>query len=281
MHGGGDVTAYLDGSGPRAFAHRGWHTGDLAGLENTMAAFSRAVDEGYRYLETDVHVTSDGRLVAFHDFRLDRVTDGAGLIGAQTWDRVRTARIGGREPIPLMAEVLEAFPDARINIDPKSDAAVGPLLDLLQEAAATDRVCVGAFSDRRLAGIRRAAGPSLATSLGPRQVFRMVSASHWRRVRPFPRWHGDPAGRRRPAPSRPGRSLPGVVAAQVPLRFGRVRVITPAFIAAAHAGGLEVHAWTIDDPAEMTRLLDLGVDGIMTDRPDRLREVLQRRGAWT
>jgi len=274
------VTGYLNGPGPRAFAHRGWHTGDLTGLENSMAAFARAVDEGYRYLETDVHVTSDGRLVAFHDYRLDRVTDGAGLIGAQTWDRVRSARIGGREPIPLMADVLEAFPDARINIDPKSDAAVGPLLDLLREAGATDRVCVGAFSDRRLAGIRRAAGPALATSLGPRQVFRMVSAAQWRRVRPFPRWYTDSAGRGA-RPSRPGHALPGVVAAQVPIRFGRVRVITPAFIAAAHGAGLEVHAWTIDEPAEMQRLLDLGVDGIMSDRPDLLRDVLQQRGVWT
>ena len=274
------MTGYLDGPGPRAFAHRGWHTGDLTGLENSMVAFTRAVAEGYRYLETDVHVTSDGKLVAFHDYRLDRVTDGAGLIGAQTWDRVRAARIGGREPIPLMAEVLEAFPDARINIDPKSDAAVGPLLDLLLEADAMDRVCVGAFSDRRLGGIRRAAGPALATSLGPRQVFRMVSAAQWRRVRPFPRWHTDPAASGS-APSSSGRLLPGVVAAQVPVRFGRVRVITPRFVTAAHGAGIEVHAWTIDDPAEMTRLLDLGVDGIMTDRPDLLRDVLRRRGAWT
>ena len=245
-----------------------------------MAAFARAVDEGYRYLETDVHVTSDGRLVAFHDYRLDRVTDGAGLIGAQTWDRVRSARIGGLEPIPLMADVLEAFPDARINIDPKSDAAVGPLLDLLREGNATDRVCVGAFSDRRLAGIRQAAGPELATSLGPRQVFRTVAATHWRRVRPFPRWHTDPTARGG-APGRPGPGLSGVVAAQVPVRFGRVRVITPGFIAVAHGAALEVHAWTIDDPAEMSRLLDLGVDGIMTDRPDLLRDVLQRRGVWS
>jgi glycerophosphoryl diester phosphodiesterase len=281
FHGGCDVTGFLHGPSPRAFAHRGWHTGDLAGLENSMAAFARAVDEGFRYLETDVHVTSDGRLVAFHDYRLDRVTDGSGLVAQQTWDRVRRARIGGREPIPLMAEVLATFPDVRLNIDPKSDAAVGPLLDLIRESGSTERVCIGAFSDRRLRAIRAAAGPSLATSLGPRQVFRLVSAIHLHRVRVFPRWHYA-AGRPRAAPpvTRPGHALPGVVAAQVPVKFGRVTVISPAFVGAAHASGLEVHAWTIDDPGAMNRLLDLGVDGIMTDRPDVLRSVLQARGAW-
>ena len=125
------MTAYLDGSGPRAFAHRGWHIGDLAGCENSMAAFRRAVDEGYRYLETDVHATADGVLIAFHDSHLDRVTDGHGRIADLRWDQVRRARIGGREPIPLMAEVLDALPNTRFNIDPKSDRAVGPLIDLL------------------------------------------------------------------------------------------------------------------------------------------------------
>ena len=262
------MTGYLDGTGPRAFAHRGWHTGDLAGLENSLAAFRRAVDEGYRYVETDVHTTKDGRLIAFHDYRLDRVTDGKGLIGDQTWDAIRTARIGGREPIPLFADVLEALPDTRFNIDPKSHSAVGPLLDLLRTTGATDRVCVGAFSDRRLAAIRRAGGPRLATSLGPRQVFRLVTSTQVRRFT-------APRGWRVP------KRRVGVVAAQVPVRFGRMPVISPGFVATAHAAGLEVHAWTIDNPAEMNRLLGLGVDGIMTDRPDVLRDVLQRRGAWT
>lgn len=250
---------FLEGPQPRAFAHRGWHTGDLAGCENSLTAFRRAVDEGYRYLETDVHTTADGVLIAFHDAVLDRVTDARGPVAALTFDEVRKARISGREPIPTMAEVLEACPDARFNIDPKSDAAVGPLLDLLHEARAVDRVCIGSFSDRRLRAIRGASGPALATSLGPREVGRLVQAAA--------------TGLR----SRAARAI----AAQVPVRYGRVPVVTPRFVRAAHRAGLEVHVWTIDDPATMDRLLDLGVDGIMTDRPDLLRQQLQRRGVWS
>lgn len=223
-----------------------------------MTAFARAVQEGYRYLETDVHATADGRLVAFHDHVLDRVTDGTGAIAELSWDQVRRAKIGGREPIPLLTEVLEAFPETRFNIDPKSDAAVGPLIDLLHSTRSVGRVCLGSFSDARTAALRRALGPDLATSLGPRGVLALASsAAMRRRFRPH-----------------------GAVAAQVPVNYGRVKVVTPRFIAAAHNAGLEVHVWTIDDPTEMDRLLDLGVDAIMTDRPDLLRDVLQLRGVW-
>lgn len=251
------MTAYLDGSGPRAFAHRGWHIGDLAGCENSLSAFQRAVDEGYRYLETDVHATSDGVLIAFHDSHLDRVTDGRGRIADLRWDQVRQARIGGREPIPLMAEVLAALPSTRFNIDPKSDRAVGPLIDLLRSSGAVGRVGLGSFSDRRLATLRQALGPEVATSLGPRGVGLLAAAA---RLRIAPK------------------SV--AVAAQVPVRYGRLGVVNPVFLTAAHRAGLEVHVWTVDRAAEMHRLLDLGVDGVMTDRPDVLRTVLTERGQW-
>jgi len=252
------MVGYLSGSGTRAFAHRGWHIDDLAGYENTMAAFSRAVDEGYRYLETDVHATSDDVLIAFHDDHLDRVTDRRGRICDLTWDEVRKARIGGRERIPTMAEVLDALPDTRFNIDPKSDAAVGPLIELLRTSGAVDRVGLGSFSDRRLKGLRRALGPNVATSLGPRGVGRLMVAARLGRT---PR-------------------IGTAVAAQVPVRFGRVQVVSPAVVKAAHAAGIEIHVWTVDNSAEMHRLLDLGVDGLMTDRPDTLRAVLTDRGVW-
>lgn len=252
------MTGYLAGTGPRAFAHRGWHIGELAGCENTLAAFRRAVDEGYKYLETDVHVTADGALVAFHDFRLDRVTDSRGRIQDLTWDQVRTALIGGREPIPLMAEVLDSFPDTRFNIDPKTDRAVGPLIELLQTSGAQARVGLGSFSDRRLATLRTALGPSVATSLGPQGVCRLAGVA------------------RLGLAARPGPA----VAAQVPVRFGLLPVVNAGFVRAAHRAGIEVHVWTVDRASEMHRLLDLGVDGIMTDRPDTLREVLTSRGQW-
>lgn len=251
------MTAYLDGSPPRAFAHRGWHVGDLAGLENTLVAFRRAFDEGFRYLETDVHATADGRLIAFHDPRLDRVTDSTGAIGAQPWSRVRRARIGGTEPIPLLTDILEELPDARFNIDAKAAGAVGPLVDVIRRTGAADRVCVVSFSDRRLAELRAALGPYVASALAPRETFRLLRASL--------------AGRE---------FTTSAVAAQVPLTYQRVPIVTPRFLATAHAAGLEVHVWTIDDPVEMRRLLALGVDGIMTDRPELLRDVLAERGSW-
>lgn len=244
--------------GHRAFAHRGWHIGDLAGLENTLPAFRRAVAEGYRYLETDVHVTADGVLIAFHDAVLDRVTDSRGPIALLTYRQVRRALIGGREPIPTLSEVIQACPDALLNIDPKSDRAVGPLLDALAQERAWDRVCIGSFSDRRIAAIRRAGPPGLATSLGPRAAGRLI------------------VGR----PRRAGAAPSAAFAAQLPVRWRGVRIVTESLVRRAHARGLEVHAWTVDDPIDMARLLDAGVDGIMTDRPDVLRSVLDARGLW-
>lgn len=222
-----------------------------------MAAFRRAYQEGYRYLETDVHATRDGQLVAFHDMSLGRVTDGRGQIAELSWTQVRRARIAGTEPIPLMADLLEEFPDARFNIDAKADPAVGPLADLIRRTGSKDRVCLGSFSDRRLTSLRAVVGPRVATSMSPREVFRLVRAARLRR--PF----ATPA-----------------VAAQVPVAFSRATIVTRTFLDTAHRAGLEVHVWTIDDEGEMRRLLDLGVDGLMSDRPDRLRRVLAERGAW-
>ena len=222
-----------------------------------MAAFRRAVDQGYRYLETDVRATSDGHLIVFHDPQLDRVTDRQGVIAKMPWSEVRKARIGGTEQIPLLAELLEELPTARFNIDAKAGAAVAPLADLLVSTGATDRVCLVSFSDRRLARLRATLGPDVAMALGPQALFRLFRASALRRRFPTT-----------------------AVAAQAPLSYQRVPIVTPEFIATAHAAGLEVHAWTIDDPDEMRRLLTLGVDGIMTDRPDLLRDILIERGSW-
>jgi glycerophosphoryl diester phosphodiesterase len=246
---------FLDWPGPLAFAHQGAHV-DGAG-ENTMASFEAAVTLGYRYLETDVHATADGVLVAFHDDHLDRLTDRRGAIADLSWAEVRAARVRGRHEIPLLEDVLAAWPDVRVNIDPKHDAAVDPLVDLIGRTGSVDRVCIGAFSDVRLARVRSALGDRVCTSMGPRQVRRLVAASR-----------GVPAGRFSAA------------CVQVPVRHGPVTLVNERFVAAAHRRGLQVHVWTINDAAEMRRLLDLGVDGIMTDRPDVLKTVLTERGAW-
>ncbi|HJM00198.1 MAG TPA: glycerophosphodiester phosphodiesterase family protein, partial [Acidimicrobiales bacterium] len=131
---------YLDTTTPIPIAHRG---GAGAWPENTMPAFQGAVDLGFQYVETDVHATSDGVLVAFHDSRLDRVTDQVGNISELLWSDVQKALVDGREPIPRFAELMQSFPDLKVNIDPKSDGAVEPLIRELKELNALHRVCVG------------------------------------------------------------------------------------------------------------------------------------------
>ncbi|MER8185895.1 glycerophosphodiester phosphodiesterase [Kitasatospora sp. NPDC094015] len=252
--------SFLDHAGPLAFAHRG---GALGHPENSLAAFEAAVALGYRYLETDVHATADGVLVAFHDSRLDRVTDRTGLVAELPWSAVGQARIGGTEPVPLLEDLLGAFPEARFNIDVKAAPAIDPLVEAVRRTNAWDRVCVGGFSDRRLAAVRAAAGPRLATSLGPREVARLRLYSL---TGPLLR------GRRRPFAG---------LCAQVPERHQGVRVVDRAFVRTAHRLGLQVHVWTVDDPGRIRALLDLGVDGIMADRIDVLRDVLHERGCWT
>jgi glycerophosphoryl diester phosphodiesterase len=241
---------FLDWPGPIALAHRG---GASEAPENTAPAFQHAVDLGYTFLETDVHATIDGVLVAFHDNDLLRTTGRPGRISALPWSEVATARVDGTEPIPRLEELLAAWPDARFNIDCKADSAVDPLVETLRRTGALDRVCIGSFSDRRLFRIRRRLGRGLCTSTGPAETAAL---------RAF------------------GYTFPGPLAAQVPIRRGRISLADARFIAAAHRRGIHVHVWTIDDPAEMRRLLDLGVDGIMTDRPAVLRDVLVERGAW-
>jgi len=222
-----------------------------------MAAFRKAFDEGYRYLETDVRATADGRLIVFHDARLDRVTDRRGAVAELPFSVVRQARVGAAEPIPLLAEVLEELPDALFNIDAKSAGAVAPLAKLIIESGSADRVCLSSFSDRRLTVLRDLLGPGVATALGPRALFRLVRASALRR-----------------------RFRTRAVAAQVPVRYQGVPIVAPRLLSPARAAGLEVHVWTIDEPDDMRSLLSLGADGIMTDRPDLLRDVLLERGAW-
>jgi glycerophosphoryl diester phosphodiesterase len=248
-----------------ALAHRGGalHP-DLAGLENTLTAFRHAVALGYRYLETDVHATSDGHLVAFHDDSLDRVTDRAGLIVglplAEVVGAVVGARLGKDERVPELADLLEELPQARFNIDLKAPTAVDPLADLLDRTGAHDRVCVGSFTERTLRRFRRRVGRPVATTTG----VLAVAAQSWA-----------------PYPLHVGRLLRDQGAVfQVPHRYRGRTVVDRRFVELAHASGRHVHVWTVDERAEMEHLLDLGVDGLITDRTDVCKEVLVERGAW-
>jgi glycerophosphoryl diester phosphodiesterase len=260
------VHPFLDHRGPIAFAHRGG-AGDAP--ENTLAAFEIAVALGYQYLETDAHITRDGVLVGFHDDHLDRVTDRTEAIAQLSISEVEAADAGysfspddgssfpfrGRGIcVPRLELLLDRWPDIRVNIDPKTDACVEPLAALLDRLHAWDRVCIGSFSDRRLRRIRVLGHGRACTSMGPRAVAlaRLAATTGL-----MPRLDAD--------------------CTQVPIHRGPVRIVTRRFVEAAHRAGLPVHVWTVDDEATIEALLDLGVDGIMSDRLRLLRDVFDRR----
>jgi len=265
------ATAFLDAPGPLAFAHRG---GAAHGPENSWRAFEHAVGLGYRYLETDLQATADGVLVAFHDRTLTRVCGQGGQVRQLTHAELAAARIDGTERIPVLEDLLAAWPDVRFNLDVKDVPAIAPLPEVLRRTNAWDRVCVVSFSASRLRATRRALGRPVCMAASPlgTAVVRF----------------GGPRGRRdQPGPGRQQvlsrRQWPltdwltssGVRCVQVPASMA-----TPPFIGRAQALGLQVHAWTVNDRPTMERLLDLGVDGIMTDETVALREVLTARGQW-
>jgi glycerophosphoryl diester phosphodiesterase len=245
-----------------AIAHRGGagHP-ELAGKENTLAAFSHAVSLGYRYLETDVHATRDDQVVVFHDEDLTRVSDGRGAIADYSLTEVNRLRVGGSEPIPTLDEVLESFPDTCFNIDIKHAHAITPLVKLIERHRAQDRVCVASFSVERLRAFRRLMGRRVPTSVSTIGVI----------------WNGY-------VPVLPGLLNSPGMAIQIPVtrQVGRrqLRVLTPRLLRHAHMAGKVVHIWTVDDPLEMHRLLDMGVDGIVSDRTDLLKQVFIERGIW-
>jgi glycerophosphoryl diester phosphodiesterase len=244
---------FLDHPRPLAFAHRGG-AGEFP--ENSWRAFEHAVGLGYAYLETDAHATADGQVVAFHDKSLDRVTDATGAIARLPYAQVAAARIGGTEPIPLLADLIGAWPDVRFNIDIKDDPAVQPVAEVLRRMAAWDRVCLVSFSGRRLSAARRAVGRPVCTATVPAEIGLL-------------RYGGSPAE----LTARFARL--GIGCAQVP-----ARIATPRFVRRAHAAGLQVHVWTVNEAAQMASFLDRGADGIMTDNTVTLREVLISRGGW-
>jgi glycerophosphoryl diester phosphodiesterase len=259
---------FLDHPTPIAIAHRG---GAEELPENTLPAFDAAVELGYHHLETDAHLSSDGVVFSFHDHVLERITDRSGRLSAVSAAEIRAADAAyhfspdGRSfplrgtgvRVPTMEEVLTRWPGVFVNIDTKSDAVVQPLIALLRRLNAYDRVCIGSFSDDRLRRVRRLSGGAVCTSMGPAGITAAWLASRSGRM---PRRQAD--------------------CAQVPVRARRLVVVDRRFVEAAHGAGLQVHVWTIDDAAEMTSLLDLGVDAIMTDRPRLLRDVLTARGQW-
>ncbi len=231
-----------------------------------MSAFRAAVDLGYRYLETDVHTTCDGVVLLFHDSTLDRVTGMTGRIAELSSAEVARARIGGIASIPTLARLAAEFPDVKLNLDVKDWNSVRPLALAIEELGLHDRVLVASFSDRRRRAVQRLLSRPVASSAGvlTNAVFVLLGPLLPVRLRKvlMPRL------------------LRNVAALQVPVRQWFVRVVTAGMVQRAHGAGLQVHVWTVNDPAQMHRLLDLGVDGLVTDRADLLRDVLRERGQW-
>ena len=253
---------------PLVIAHRGG-----AGLwpENTLHAFLRAAESGADVIETDVRATADGELVLFHDENLDRTTDGAGRLRRLTLAELkrldagyRWSPDGGRSfplrgqgvTVPTLREVFAALPSVRFNIEPKQPEppVAAALCRLIREHGMASRVMVAAFGGAVMGQFRREC-PEVATSASTAEVSSFLALQRAGLV---------------------GSYGPPMQALQVPEAAGGVRLLTADFVAAAHARNLRVHAWTVNDEGAMRRLVALGVDGIMTDYPDRLLRVLGR-----
>lgn len=248
-------------TGFMAAAHRGGRLhGPNLGRENTLHAFGQAVALGYDVLETDIRTTADGHVVVFHDSTLGRLTDSQGRIRDLPLKTVKRARVGGIDEIPTLEEMLEAFPTQRLLIDLKDAASVRLTIDVLRRHKAIDRACVGSFGEFRLRRYRLGTNKAATTSAGHLEV-----------------------GLQRFAP-RLAEHLPRPAVFQIPITYTqrpvRVRLLTREFVENAHARNSAVHVWTVNTTQAMHEVLDLGVDGIITDATDVLRSVLIERGLW-
>lgn len=247
--------SFLSSAGPRVFAHRGLA---LEAPENTLLAFALALSVGAGFLETDVHGSADGQAVISHDEDLSRVAGRDVRVSQLTMAELRRIRLGEGQGFASLTETLDAFPEAKFNIDVKSWDAVGPTIAAVREARATDRVLIGSFNGkRRIATVDEL--PGVATSVSARGVAGVL------------------AGGKLHSPALLRRVLRDVSAVQVPVLAAGLHLDTASMIERIHAAGAEVHFWTINDADEMTRLLDLGADGIVTDRADLAVPLLAAR----
>ncbi|MBK0330036.1 glycerophosphodiester phosphodiesterase [Brachybacterium sp. MASK1Z-5] len=249
---------FLPGPWPRRIAHRGLA---LDGAENTLRAFSDALDAGADMLETDTRATADGLALAVHDPDLTRIAGDPRSIDALHESDLEGIRVAGEEPLARLEDVLGSFPDVPVNIDVKDEAAVGPAVEAIARTGAAGRVCVtsfrGSVASHAVRAVRSATGVTPVRSPSREVIAGFVLA----RALELP----DPALR---ALLRPYGAL------QVPVSQSVLRIVTPANVAAAHRAGCEVQVWTIDGTARMRELLAIGVDGIITNRVDRLSALL-------
>ena len=242
---------FLTSPGAQRFAHRG---GALEGEENTLPAFRHAVSLGYTHVELDVHATRDGVVVIHHDDTLQRLCGDTRAIAAMDWAELQTIRTRGGAPIPRLDDLLEEFPELFVAIEAKSHSVVAPLAGLIARMNALERICIGAFDPARTRQARALLGPDLLWSPAHGQVARLWAAG----------W-GLPL------------ALDDFAVVQVPVSWRGIPLVTPRFLRAAHQRGIHVQVWTVNDTDHMQRLLDWGVDGLMTDRPSLLNDVMARQ----
>ena len=237
-----------------AFAHRG---GNEFAPENSFRAFKSAVDIGYKYLETDVHLTKDGFLIAFHDDTLDRVTDKSGLIRDLTLSEIKKAKIAGTDEIPLLSELLNSFTDCFFNIDCKVDETVQPLINLINNKDFINRVCIGSFSQKRINFIRKSLGKEVKTSMGPAEVILSKFLSY----------------------TSLGYNFKSSYTSILIRRYG-INLLDERNINYLKSNNQKVIAWTINDEDQMKMLINIGIDGIMTDNLTLLKKVLIEESLW-
>lgn len=244
---------YLDAGGPIAFAHRG--AAENA-AENSYQAIERAVSMGYSHVETDVQATSDGVAVLFHDDDTRRLLGRPGTIADLDWPTLEDLTLKGGGQVARLDRILRDFPRLRLNLDAKTDAAVKPMGDAIAAANAVGRVCAASFAQSRTDALRLRFGDDLCWSPALAGCAKAFFAARLRLPLAFP------------------------PCLQVSTHWNGVAVVTPRLIDAAHAKGCQIHVWTIDEADQMKDLLDMGVDGIMTDAPRVLRGVMTSRGLW-
>lgn len=267
MSGTSEIPAVLRGPRPFAIAHRG---SKLLWPENTRLAFASAVDAGFRWLETDLHMSSDGHIMCIHDSTLDRTTDQTGPVSALT--RAELARVdaahhfesegdfperGRGHGVPALDDMLAEFSDCRFVVDLKQDSLAQSLWALISRLGVEERVIVGSFSDRRLREFRSISQGAVATSAGPRAVARVLATA----TVLSPPLLAD--------------------ALQVPMAARGIPIVTERSVRRFHDAGYQIHVWTVNSSKQMHRLLGMGVDAIITDRPETLKAVMIERGAWT
>ena len=249
--------AYFDGQTPRVIAHRGFPSGHA---ENTIGAFRAAVEVGADILETDVHLSKDGQVIVAHDFDLSRVAGLPGLVSEYTASELAAIDLGFGQGFSTLVETLEAFPGAKFNIDVKVPEVVDPFVDVVSQMNVHDRVLVASFDETsRSRAVSRLPGVVSSATSGHIIEGRLRS------------WLGL-SGATWAMP-------PEIRAIQVPPTHWGMALVTPSFVRMVHQKGLEVHVWTINEARDMERLLEMGVDGIVTDRADLAVKIVAKRRA--